>query len=92
MATINFIGNLVEAEGANTRLSIAGTDHFQYSHTFNGNFNVALQLTQGVTYFIMVSVVSDGTLSFNINGNYSSITPNVPASLKNNTISFRLTV
>lgn len=76
MPAITFNGDVRDASGAATILSVTGVD-FEFSDTFDGTFSRTLNLPQG-DYLVIVDCLTDGEMEFNILGNHSSVNPDVP--------------
>ena len=76
MPAITFKGDVRDAAGAATILSVTGED-FDFSDAFDGTFSKALNLPSG-EYLIIVNCLTDGEMDFNITGNYNSVNPEVP--------------
>jgi len=84
MPAITFTGDVRDASGAVTILSVTGED-FDFNDAFDGTFSKALNLPRG-EYFVIVDCLTDGEMDFNITGNYTSVNPEVPETFdKDNT-------
>ena len=76
MPVITFKGDVSDATGAVTILSVTG-DNYDFSDTFDGTFSRGLNLSQG-DYLVIVDCLTDGEMKFDITGNYASVDPDVP--------------
>lgn len=76
MPIIRFNGDVRDASGAATILSVTGVD-FDFSDTFDGTFSKPLNLPQG-DYLVIVDCLTDGEMDFNIEGNLTTVHPDVP--------------
>ncbi len=76
MPAIRFKGDVRDASGAATILSVTGED-FDFSDTFDGTFSKTLNLPEG-EYLIIVNCLTDGEMDFDITGNLTSVNPAVP--------------
>jgi hypothetical protein len=77
MNTIHLLGLVENAVSATIIITIAGPNHYSFSHSFSGTFDLPLPVESG-EYDILVSVFTDGTFTFDINGTYQSVDPAVP--------------
>ncbi len=84
MPIITFKGDVRDASGAATILSVTGED-FDFSDTFDGTFSKALNLPKG-EYLVIVNCLTDGEMELDIMGNHTSVNPDVPETFdKDNT-------
>jgi len=84
MPPITFKGDVRDASGAATILSVTGQD-FDFNDAFDGSFSRTLNLFEG-EYLVIVNCLTDGEMEFDITGNYSSVNPEVPETFdKDNT-------
>jgi hypothetical protein len=81
MPLITFIGDVTNDNGAAIHLSIAGPNHFSYNRTYDGSFQVRLEMPDGY-YYIFLTCYTSGDFEFNVEGKYTSVSPQVPDKFK----------
>ena len=86
-----FIGTIKDATGGLLLLTIAGPNHFIYSHSYTQSFNTPFDLKTG-DYVVTVSVATSGTFTFDITGDAKNIDPKVPLSFNKTLQMFTLNV
>ena len=77
MHTIHISGLVENAVGGDIYVTVAGPDHYSFSHSYPGSFDLPLPVQPG-RYDIIVSAETGGKFTLNLTGDFRSIDPDVP--------------
>jgi hypothetical protein len=91
MNTIHVLGLLENANQATIIITVAGPNHYSFTHSYSGTFDLPLPVESG-EYDILVSAFTDGTFTLDIQGTYQSVDPKVPYKFTTNRQAFTLIV